>query len=149
MAKAYDFSKTGAGEYSVKPSNRFTTVDENGNPQDVYATVGDTAKVKLSGDLSSSSAQDKWADPASCSPAQVLQLNTSAGDAQLYAKTAFAYISGVSNGTARYTTWFGAYDGIRQSTVKNHFQAINAGNFSKFTYDCTCTTPTIYAYVCA
>jgi len=149
VAKAYDFSKSGTGDYSVKPSNRFTAVGDDGTIKDVYATVGNTAKVKLSGDLPASRVHSKRdADPSSCSSDQVSQLATAAGDAQSYASDTASYISGVSSDTPRYTTWFGTYDSTRRDTVESHFKAINGNTFSTFIYDCTCTDTSIYAYVC-
>ena len=149
VAKAYDFTKSGAGEYSVKPSNRFTIVNDDGTLQDLYATVGDTPKVKLSGDLPPPRVRDKQADPGSCSPDRVLQLGIAGEDAKDYARNTYFYLTDISSGTTRYTTWFGEYDEGRKNTVEEHFGLIDDNDFSSYTYDCTCTDADTYAYVCA
>ena len=149
VTKAYDFTKSGTGEYSVEPSNRFTIVDADGTPKDVYATVGKSAKVKLTGDLPAPRVHNKRATYDSCSMDEQSQLETAAEDAQTYASDTYAYISGISNGTARYTTWFGDYDEDRKNIVENHFDLISGNIFSNFTYDCTCTDTDTFAYVCA
>ena len=77
------------------------------------------------------------------------QLNTAAASAQTYATRAYSYLLGISSSTNRYKTWFGTYTASRKSTVQNHFRLINSDQFSSFTYDCACTDPDTYAYVCA
>jgi len=149
VAKAYDFTNSGIGKYTIEPSNLFTIIDENGDLKEVRATIGNTAEVKLSGDLPAPRVLDKRASFNGCSSSQQSQINTAAGSAQSYAKNAFSYISGVTRGTTRYTTWFGTYNEGRKNTVKEHFRLINGNDFSRFTYDCTCTDADVYAYVCA
>ena len=77
------------------------------------------------------------------------QLNAAATSAQTYANNAYSYLQGISSGTPRYTTWFGAYDSSRKSTVQSHFQLMSSHQYSSFTYDCSCTESDTYAYVCA
>ena len=150
MTKAYDFTKSGTGEYSVEPSNRFTIIGADGTPKDIYATVGKSAKVKLTGGLPASRVHNKRATYDSCSTDQQSQLETAADDAQTYANDTYSYIANISNGTARYTTWFGEYDEDLKSIVENHFDLINANDFSSnFTYDCSCTETYVAGWVCA
>jgi len=150
VAAAYDFAKSGAGEYSIEPSNFFTYVDGDGTPQDFYATIGNAAKVKLSGGLPEAAPRvhDKRASFNGCSANQQLLLNTAVANAQFYVRNSFLYISRVLSGTPRYTTWFGAYDSTRKNVVRSHFQLISGNNFSSFKYDCTCTKVDTFAYVC-
>ena len=148
MTKAYDFTKSGTGEYSVHPSNRFTIIDADGTPKDIYATVGKTAKIKLSGNLPAPRVHNKRATYDSCSSDEQLQLDTAAEDAQTYANETYSYIADISNSTTRYTTWFGEYDESRKDIVENHFELINGNDFSNFTYDCNCTDVDTFAYVC-
>jgi len=149
VAKAYDFAKSGTGEYSVTPLNHFIVVRDDGTPEDTYATVGDTAKVKLTGDLPAPRVHEKRASFVGCSASQQSQISAAASSAQLYAWNALSYISGISNNTPRYTAWFGAYTSIRLNAVQNHFVAIGRSNFLAFKYDCTCTDAGTFAYVCA
>jgi len=149
VTKAYDFTKSGTGEYSVEPRNLFTAVDAGGTPKDVYATVGKTAKVKLSGDLPAPHVHDKRATFDSCSSEEQSQLRTAAKNAQTYASRVYNYITDIPGETIRYSTWFGEYDEDRKTTVEEHFHSINSNDFSEFAYDCTCTDPDTFAYVCA
>ena len=149
VSAAYNFTKSGSGDYSIEPSSQFTYADADGTIKDLYAIVGDVAKVKLSGNLAVSRVHDKRATFVSCSAPRQTQLNTAAASAQTYANAAYTYIRGISSGTNRYKTWFGTYTASRKNTVQNHFQLISSRQFSSFTYDCSCTSPGIYAYVCA
>jgi len=145
---AYNFTKSGSGDYSIEPSNLFTYVDADGTPKDLYATVEDAIEVKLSGNLAVSRPHDKRASFVSCSATRQSQINAAASSAQGLANNAHSYLQSISSGTRRYTTWFGAYTASRKSTVQSHFRLINSRQFSGFTYDCTCTDSGIYAYVC-
>ncbi|CDO73189.1 hypothetical protein BN946_scf185007.g244 [Trametes cinnabarina] len=49
--------------------------------------------------------------------------------------------------SSRYTTWFGSYTSSHHNTVLSHYTKMNGNNYSSFTYDCTCTDPSTYAYV--
>ena len=149
MAKAYDFTNSGTGKYTIKPSNLFTIVDEDGNLKDVHATIGNTAEVKLSGDLPAPRVHDKRASFSGCSSDQRSQITAAAGSAQSYAKNALSYISSIPSSTTRYTAWFGDFDEDHRNTVENHFGLINGNDFLGFTYDCTCADADVYAYVCA
>jgi len=92
------------------------------------ATVEDVAKVKLSGDLAGSrrslgdSDHTKRATFNGCSSTQQSAINAAVSSAQSYASSTYSYISGISSGTTRYTTWFGPYDASRKSTIQDHFQ---------------------------
>ena len=146
---AYDFARSGAGYYSIKPSNLFIYIGGDGTPKGLYATVEDIVEVKLSGNLAVSRVQDKRATFVSCSSTRRSQINVAASSAQTYASRAYSYIQSISSGTRRYTTWFGAYTASRKSIVQDRFRLISGYRLSTFTYDCTCTNPGIYAYVCA
>ena len=148
MADAYDFSKSGAGEYSVEPSKLLTYIDDDGTPKDFYATVGTIPKVKLSSVPPVSRVHDKRAGFNSCSSDQQSQIASAVGPAQAYAIEAYSYIADIAGDTTRYTTWFGAYDEDRRAAVENHFKLIGTRNLWGLTYDCTCTTAGTYAYVC-
>ena len=149
VSAAYNFTQSGAGDYSIGPSTLFTYVDADGTPKDLDATVGGVAKVKLSGNLAVSRSHDKRATFNSCSSTQQTQLNDAATGAQMYAFNAYGYISGMKEATPRYTTWFGVYNSTQKDTVQSHYQLINGAQFAGFTYDCACTDPNTYAYVCA
>ena len=62
-----------------------------------------------------------------------------------------SYLAGISSGTPRFTTWFGAYTDAHRDLVKGHYDNIGTSPTS-VTYDCsTCSSMDnsndIYAYV--
>ncbi len=82
-----------------------------------------------------------------CTESQEQDLISAAQFAQDYASNAFLYANSISSKTSRYSTWFGLYSKKRHDLVVSQFSAISAANFSTFTYDCSCTTSNVYAYV--
>jgi len=149
VSTAYDFTRSGTGDYTIKPSNLFTYVNADGTPKNLYATIEDAAKVKLSGKLSVSRAHYKRATFNDCSSSQQSDIELAASNAHVYASTATNFLTGLSSSTELYTTWFGTYHDSRKGTVQEHFSLISSRDFSGFTYNCTCTEPTLFAYVCA
>jgi len=145
----YNFTRSGAGAYSIEPSTLFTYVDADGTPKDIHATVEDVAKVKLSGNLAVSRVRDKRATLTNCKWLERVLLDDAIESAQTYASKTYSYIWGMSRDSRRYRTWFGNYNAINRIVVESHFQKINSHKFSDFTYDCSCTIPTSAAYVCA
>ena len=63
-----------------------------------------------------------------------------------------SYLTGISSGTPRYTTWFGEYDNGRKDLVQSHFEKIGDSPKS-VTYDCSSCSKTmdhsddVFAYV--
>jgi len=148
VSAAYDFTRSGAGYYSIKPSGLFIYVGGDGTPKGLYAIVEDVAEVKLSGNLAAPRIHDKRASFIGCTSARQSQLRTAISSAQTAANRAYSYIQSISSGTVRYTTWFGTYTASRKSTVQNRFRLISSNLLSNFIYDCTCTTPGTDAYIC-
>ena len=147
VSAAYNFTRSGAGNYSIEPSNLFTYIDADGTPKNLYATVEDAAAVKLFGNLAVSRIYKKRASFDSCTPTMESQLNSAAASAQNLAFNAYAYVVSISSGTYWYTHWFGTYDASRIATVQNRFELISNGDFSSFTYNCGCPYPT-YSFIC-
>lgn len=83
----------------------------------------------------------------SCSASRQTDLLNARNGASTYASEAVSYFTANNHGS-RYTTWFGAYDATRYNTVSSHFSAIrNAMDTAPMNFDCTCTDPSVYAYV--
>ena len=61
--------------------------------------------------------------------------------------TVNSYLTANTQGTDRYTTWFGEYSADRHDTVLSHFQKLHEGDFGSFTYNCECTEEGVFAYV--
>ena len=152
VSAAYNFTRCGAGGYFIKPSNLFTYVDAGGAPKNLRATIEDVAEVKLSGNLAVSRVHHKrdGAKFSQCSDSQQTQINTAVPNAQAYASNAFGYLAAATQGTARYTTWFGVYSTPRRDIVQSHFSSIKTNQFSSYTYNCNCVfTGGYFGYVCA
>ena len=115
----------------------------------LYATVQDSAQVKLSGNLAVSRVHVKRVTYASCAWIDMVLLQNAIDSAQTYVDRACSYIKGLSGTTPRYKAWFGTYTDSRKSTIQDHFRSISSHQFSSFTYDCACTDSDKLAYACA
>lgn len=149
VSTAYNFTRSGAGDYTIEPSNLFTYVDADSILKDLYATVEGVAEVTLSGNLAVPRSRDKRASFTGCSPENQSDLDIAASNAQKYATVAFEYLKPIwgLTGPPRYTTWFGTYTPHRKDIAQYHFGKIRNNQFSSFTYHCTCTDPSIFSYV--
>jgi peptidyl-Lys metalloendopeptidase len=152
VGHAYDFTKPGAGKYTIGARNSFMVVNSDDSVDFIEASVGKKSHSRVAGKLRAArpgvdDALDKRATYVSCSSTRQSQLVTAASSAQSYAAGALSYANSISSGTTRYTTWFGAYSSSNLNTVRSHFSLISSRQFSSFTYDCTCTESGTYAYV--
>lgn len=148
VSDAYNFTHSGPGEYTVEPSRLITYVDADGTPNTFNATVGGAHAFKLSGNLAVTPTFDKRARFDGCSTNRQNQINAAASSAQVYAGEAYSYLQRIGDRrTSRYVTWFGIPYADARQTVQSHFRLISAGQFSIFTYSCTCTESTWYAWV--
>jgi len=98
------------------PSSHRTS-SPDGIPKNFLATVEDAAGVKFS----VIRVHDKQASFVNCSPTKQSQLNAGAASSRTYAGNAYSYLTGISSGMSRYTTWFGTYTSSRKITVQSHF----------------------------
>jgi peptidyl-Lys metalloendopeptidase len=82
-----------------------------------------------------------------CSATQQSTILSAVAAASTYANGANTYLGGISSGTQRYTTWFGAFTTARGNTAKTHFSAIkDAFDNKPIVVDCKCRK-SYYAYV--
>lgn len=151
LGAAYNFTASGAGSYSIEPSNLFHYVDASGTPVEIRASIQDAHVAKVAGKLAvarpSEPALGKRATYRSCSSTRQSQLVTAASSGNSYASSAYSYANSHTSATTRYTTWFGTYTSSRHSTVVSHYQKISSHDFGSYTFDCTCTDSGTYAYV--
>lgn len=150
LSEAYNLTATGVDTYEIEPANLFQIVESSGEISSLRAKVTKTHHARVGGRLAKvkpTTTLERRASYVSCSAARQTALVSAASAAQSYATNARSYLSGISSGTSRYTTWFGTYTSARKSTVQSHFNAISGNTFSSFTYDCTCTDSGTYAYV--
>ncbi|AKJ03535.1 peptidyl-Lys metalloendopeptidase [Archangium gephyra] len=82
-----------------------------------------------------------------CTSTEQSSISSAMSSARTYANNASTYLNGISSGTTRYTTWFGAYSSTNLTTARNHFTNIkNALANAAVVVDCSCND-SYYAYV--
>ena len=163
LSSMYDMSVTGnySIRYRVGSANLFSADVTNGlvaTEKEVGELQSGNIEVFING--RSSVAASPAPSPAptlaqtlagslsftNCSATQAAEITTAVADAKTYAAGASAYMAAGTAGP-RYTTWFGANDAARFSTVKTHFASIDSAfNTQPVVVDCKCKK-TFYAYV--
>jgi peptidyl-Lys metalloendopeptidase len=82
-----------------------------------------------------------------CTSSEQTSITSAMSSARTYANNASNYLNGISSGTTRYTTWFGAYSSTNLGTARTHFTNIkNALANAAVVVDCSCNQ-SYYAYV--
>jgi peptidyl-Lys metalloendopeptidase len=82
-----------------------------------------------------------------CTSTEQSSIASAVSNATTYANNASSYLNGISSGTTRYTTWFGAYSSTNLGTARSHFTNIkNAFASAAIVVDCSCND-SYYAYV--
>jgi len=144
VSAAYNFTLSGAGNYSVGPSNLFTYVDVNGTLKDLHANVEDIAEVRLSGDLVVSRVLDRREGlTVACSKDQYSELSTAIIAAYGLVRRAIIFIKDMDheNPPPRWITWFGVSPPCAMDWAPRVFQMILSFGFNNFNYDCRCDRP--------
>ncbi|KAB5594811.1 Peptidyl-Lys metalloendopeptidase [Ceratobasidium theobromae] len=159
LAGVYNFTQAGEGSYKFAANNLFNYVDASGELKTIEAS-SNSNQFKLSGKLVAPSTRlakisrsKRAVSYTGCSSSQQTIVSAAATASNTYVANANTYLSGISSGTTRYTTWFGSYTASRLSTVRSHFTAIGTDATST-NYDCTTCQNTsgidydsTYAYV--
>ncbi|KAG8794180.1 hypothetical protein FRC12_000279 [Ceratobasidium sp. 428] len=156
LAGVYNFTRSGASEYVFSADNTFQYVDASGKLATVAAdtqshklnVAGKLASLKGVPDHSQHGITRRAVSFNGCSATQQSQIITAANSANSYVSAASQYLAGISSGTTRYTTWFGAFTTSCFNAVKSHYLLIGTDPTST-TYDCTNNDPGLYAYVYA
>jgi peptidyl-Lys metalloendopeptidase len=82
-----------------------------------------------------------------CTSSEQSSITTAFNSAKTYSSNAVTYLNGISSGTPRYTTWFGAFSSTNLGTARSHFNAIKSAFDTKaVVVDCSCSD-SYYAYV--
>ncbi|KAF8600383.1 peptidyl-Lys metalloendopeptidase [Ceratobasidium sp. AG-I] len=157
LAGVYNFTSAGEGAYTFGAANIFNYVDATGALKTIEA-ASKSHEFKLAGKLAvdsgyTNSLSKRTVTYTGCTSTQQSQVSAAATASNTYVANVNSYLAGISSGTTRYTTWFGAYTAARLSTVKSHYTAIGTDATST-NYDCTaCKTESgidydsTYAYV--
>jgi peptidyl-Lys metalloendopeptidase len=147
LSSIFNFTSIGEGAFTFAPDSPFTLVKEDGTLETLEPEVN-SVETALSGVLAMARPSvRRRASYPSCSDEQKGQIDEAYPAAGKYASGAADYLSSQTSGTDRYTTWFGAYDDGRHSTVSDHYTKISAQDWASFTYDCSCTEQGVFAFV--
>jgi len=155
--EAYNFTDSGVGSYNLVPDSGFYFVDEKDEVGVIHADIAKSYTAQVDGptlavaraDEPASDGLTKRASYVGCPNPRRLILRRAAASAEIYARNAKSYLTIRRGSTPRFTTWFGRFTPAHRATVLDHFNRIDANTFSQFTYDCTCTRPSTYAFVFA
>ena len=165
LADAYDLSR--GGSYTVAYHSYLDGARTNSGRRiaDAAGRMGSLASVPLSVyvDVRNPLNQINSRKPPSgggsvvngvtytnCSATQITGAGAAVDQARTYSEDAKGYLAGNNQGL-RYTTWFGAYNSSRYSTVNQHFVNIDAKmdqSGGQINIDCGCNQ-SYYAYVYA
>ena len=149
LSAAYDISRTGEYTFRLrgdqgtnKRASNAVSIAIDRNPSDF---VDFLAQAEVEAD-----AAGRYLAPGfvSCSSSRQTTLRSALGAAETMAQKAKAFTNAGTTGTA-WTTWFGAYNASRYSTVNSHYNSIyNVFTTKTVTFYCDCTD-SAYAYVYA
>ncbi|KAG8706690.1 hypothetical protein FRC11_008029 [Ceratobasidium sp. 423] len=156
LSKAFDFTRTGAGEYKIKALDTFSYVDPSGQLAHLKATADSTVlklkevpipKRDFRPRGSSFRIRQNGPQFVGCSGDQQQDITEAIPLAEGYVAEAVGYLQDIFGDTQRYNSWFGEFDPDRSSIVKSHFEEIQGKSLST-TYDCsTCSQEGVFAYV--
>ncbi|CAE6462701.1 unnamed protein product, partial [Rhizoctonia solani] len=144
LTEAYDFTRTGPGEYCFKTYSRFYHVDESGNIVVIDAeassarfevTRGLARPRKISFNRLNSFAVNSQMLQSGCTADQQNVIIEAATYADQYISNALTYLQSINGNTPRYQTWFGIYEPQQAETVKSHY-ANSVGRAMTSAYDC-------------
>lgn len=152
LAGVYNFTTSGAGNYQFSAANVFQYVGSDGQLNTIAADA-QSHTLAVSGKLASSKGrpvkrsglQRRGISYNSCSSSEQSLIKTAASSSNTYVANASSYLSGISSGTTRWTTWFGTFTSSHFSTIKSHYANIGT-DATNTEYDCTCTDSDTYAY---
>lgn len=176
MSKAYNFTHTGSGLYTIEARSLFYHVESStADIVSIYArTVAHEALISMgmaAGNQSPAptTGLKKRSDYYYCTTEQEDILIAAAATAQLLVTNALQYVrhplqpncqaltldrymyQEYTPAALRYRKWFGSYQPLRWNRVRLHFANMNSRRFSSYDFNCSCTTdgshPTWAAYV--
>ncbi|KAH7322239.1 hypothetical protein B0J17DRAFT_723572 [Rhizoctonia solani] len=155
IARMYNFTRTGAGEYKIEAQDTLNYVDEMGRLASLTA-VSESSIFEITGNLvpsrTSSTPSRLLRSRQSglrfrkCDEVQQKDITQAVKDAETYIAEAQLYFATHSVETERFSTWFGQYDSTRYDRVRDHFRKIQHESWNTM-YDCNCNMANVYAYV--
>ncbi|PFH45487.1 hypothetical protein AMATHDRAFT_71656 [Amanita thiersii Skay4041] len=150
LSKAYNFTLSGEGQYSIKVRNAFYAVQQDTRQQaTLFNAESNGLSMHLSGNLVvvDESMLRKRTNFGGCTAEQEKTIRTAAALGSGLAKSSEVYLRATSEDKERYTTWFGTYNQSLHNLVLDNFAKISSNNFHQYTYNCSCNMVGTYAYV--
>ncbi|HEV7667941.1 MAG TPA: M35 family metallo-endopeptidase [Thermoanaerobaculia bacterium] len=147
LTAAYDISRTGEYTFRLRgdegTSKRASNSVSIAIDRDASDFVDYLAQAQAEADAAGNFVTPGY---VSCSSSRQTTLRSALGAAETMAQRAKAFTNAGTTGTA-WTTWFGAYNASRYSTVNSHYNSIyNVFSTKTVTFYCDCTDSS-YAYV--
>ncbi|KAF9455857.1 hypothetical protein BDZ94DRAFT_1285995 [Collybia nuda] len=154
LSKGYNFKNSGLGKYTIDTLGSFYHVDDSKRVVSIKATTK-SHQLMLNGNIPafdpSPDMLTEFATFVNCTPAQQNQINQAINAARGYVAESIRYINNHTVATPRFTTWFGAFQNARHTTVLSHFNSLaRRGNeFTAWKYTCNPSNcqPGYFAYV--
>ncbi|KAH9855600.1 Metalloprotease [Lenzites betulinus] len=157
LSLAYNFSTSGQGQYNVSVKSSSALFDISGGylsaalPIDIASKGPARHVVNISGSLSPPpSRATRLSDDEKCADWQQKEVDRAIPITKRYVGDALAQLTRKGNAGDEYKRWFGSASEHRFATVASHFEALDANNFTDFTF--VCNTPLcsrragLYAY---
>ncbi|KAF7359933.1 Peptidyl-Lys metalloendopeptidase [Mycena venus] len=151
LSKAYNFTSSGHGSYSLVAGNEFQYIDPATNSlQFISANMADaTHTTVVSGQLAIAqppSSLERRIKYTGCTADQQSQVSAAADQAQKYAHLARVYLNQNRISTPRFVTWFGKFSDAHHKTIHRHFINMATHKYRQYNYNCNCQEDS-YAFV--
>lgn len=144
VTKAYNFTSSGEGIYTVKPSTSFFYVDGSGAPLEVHAPAQE-AQITLTGNPALRRSVDATLDRRALFPNCVPTRQNALIFAIAYGLSYSGRVSlALTSTSQRYRTWFGPYSEANRAFLQSHYSSIY-DRLNIIAYDCSCTIAGAYS----
>ena len=135
-----DSTQSGAGGYTIEPSNLSIHVDTGDIPKDIYRNVEDIANIKLSRGLAASNSGKEFGFRG-CNEDQMYDILDAIDASRKYIATVEAHLA-QRGGGPYYKTWFGQNGLDRLTRVRENIANLKKYTLVGYTADChTCRAP--------
>ncbi len=157
ISDLYDFSVSGNYQvtYNASSEKLYTTNNDRRLLPHAGALISNTTGTFITGralpaadEISAQTVTGSNTFSTSCTPERQTMLIDARSAASTYADSAAGYFNANLQG-ARYTTWYGAYNLSRYTSVASNFNKIRTtvDTASEISFNCNCINPGVYAYV--
>ncbi|KAG7086021.1 hypothetical protein E1B28_003543 [Marasmius oreades] len=165
VGKFYNFTTAGAGTFTFKPSNVFYAVEADKSLTTIEASTEQAAVTELTGQLASTrllspaslggvipaahqagGLQKRASYKSNCATTRRTTNDQALTAAATLASRSVSHLTANPSGSTTQTTWYGTFASSRYSVTLSAFRTLQTAP-SGWTYDCSCTDTSTYAYV--